>query len=208
MLNLNNINFGYTNELVLKDFNLKIDKGERVAITGASGSGKSTILRIIAGLEKVQSGQVILDANDITSTPTHKRQIGFVFQGFALFPHLTVKKNIEYGISNLKKDTRNIEVNRFVKLLDIKDLLDRYPHELSGGQKQRVALARTLVTKPKVLLLDEPFSALDQNLKGKIRKELLETLARLEITTILVTHDKADAEVLCNRTISISKDSF
>lgn len=202
MLKLNNIDFNYGNTEVLNNFSINVKRGERVAIKGPSGCGKSTVLRIIAGLEKVKKGQVIFNGNDITNVPSFKRNFGFVFQEFALFPFLKVKDNIKFGISHLKKKEIEILISEYSRMLNLEDLLNRYPHELSGGQKQRVALARTLVTKPEILLLDEPFSALDQDLKEGVRIYLLEVLKELKITTIIVTHDSEDANVLCNRTIS------
>lgn len=197
MLNLKNINFGYDqNTQVLSNFNLDVQKGEVVAIKGPSGCGKSTILRLIAGLENNQEGEILLEGIDITSIPTNKRKIGFVFQSFALFPHLSVRKNIEFGLQNKSKSEKDSLVEEIAKKVEISDLLDRYPHQISGGQKQRVAIARSLIVKPKVLLLDEPFTALDEDLKEQVRKDIKRILNLFEITTILVTHDKTDATAL------------
>lgn len=204
MLKLNNITFSYDyNVPILTDFSLQVDEGEILAIQGKSGSGKSTILRVIAGLEKVKSGNIILDGVNINDLEVSKRGVGYVFQNHALFPHLTIRQNIEFGISTLKKSYRQHLVNDVVKLLEIEPLLNRYPHEISGGQKQRVAIARSLVTKPKVLLLDEPFTALDQELKESVRLDIYHVLKEYQITTILVTHDINDAYALNARVITL-----
>lgn len=204
MLKLNNITFAYDHNVpILTDFSLQVDEGEILAIQGKSGSGKSTILRLIAGLEKIRSGDIILDGVNINDLEVSQRGVGYVFQNHALFPHLTIKQNIEFGISTLKKSYRQQTVNNVVKLLEIKSLLNRYPHEISGGQKQRVAIARSLVTKPKILLLDEPFTALDQALKESVRKDIYQVLREYQITTILVTHDINDAYALNARVMTL-----
>jgi ABC-type Fe3+/spermidine/putrescine transport system ATPase subunit len=203
MLKIDKINFNYGNKKVLKDFSMEVREGERVALKGASGCGKSTLLRLIAGLEKPSSGNILFDNNNITNLSPYKREFGYVFQDFALFPHLNVKKNIYFGISQYKNTDKEDLLNKYSKMLHIDSLFNHYPHELSGGQKQRVALARTLVTNPKIILLDEVFSALDEGLKENVRLEILEVLEELKITTILVTHDSRDAEVLCNKIIEM-----
>jgi len=202
MLKLNDISFSYNkNDRIIDHFNLEIQDGEILAIQGKSGCGKSTVLRIIAGLEKISNGTIYLDGMDITNKPSHLRNVGYVFQNHALFPHLTIRKNIEFGLSNMNKIERNGIVLDFCEKLEITSLLDRYPHEISGGQKQRVALARTLVTRPKVILLDEPFTALDQELKDTVRRDIYDVLKKEKITTILVTHDPADALAFNSRII-------
>lgn len=200
MISLQNIDFKYdnSNELVLNNLSLDVEKGKILAIIGASGCGKSTILRIIAGLEKPQSGNVFINGKDVSNTPTENRNVGFMFQEYALFPHMTVYQNILFG---LKKD--NGRVKEIATIVGIEELLERYPHELSGGQRQRVALARSVAYEPSVLLLDEPFSNLDTELKDHIRIDLLKILKKLEITTILVTHDKEDAEVLADEVVNL-----
>lgn len=200
MISLQNIDFKYdnSNELVLNNLSLDVEKGKILAIIGASGCGKSTILRIIAGLEKPQSGNVFINGKDVSNTPTENRNVGFMFQEYALFPHMTVYQNILFG---LKKD--NGRVKEIATIVGIEELLERYPHELSGGQRQRVALARSVAYEPSVLLLDEPFSNLDTDLKDHIRIDLLKILKKLEITTILVTHDKEDAEVLADEVVNL-----
>lgn len=204
MITLNNITFSYDLQTqVLENFHLNIKPGEIVAIQGKSGQGKSTILRIIAGLEQPISGEVLIDGENVSNIPTNKRRVGFVFQNHALFPHLTIRKNIEYGLYAFSKQEKTDLVNEISEKVEIKDLLERYPHEISGGQKQRVAIARSLVLKPSVLLLDEPFTALDQELKDAIRKDIKKILEMFEITTLLVTHDIEDAKALNARVINL-----
>ncbi len=200
MLKLKNIEFGYSkNELVLKDFSLEVREGETLALLGSSGCGKSTILRIIAGLETPHLGTVEINQVNITSTPTNKRDIGFVFQEYALFPHMSVEKNIGYGLHHHDKT----KIKDTAEMVGIADLLHRYPHELSGGQRQRVALARAICYSPKLLLLDEPFSNLDTELKDQIRIDLKKILSETGITTILVTHDEDDANTLADKIVSL-----
>lgn len=204
MITLKNITFAYDkNTKVLSDFSLNVAPGEIIAIQGRSGQGKSTILRIIAGLEQPLSGDVYIDQERINDIPTNKRNVGYVFQNHALFPHLSIRKNIEYGLQGFSKIKRQELVEEIADKVEISELLDRYPHEISGGQKQRVAIARSLVVKPKVLLLDEPFTALDQELKQTIRQDIRHILELFKITTILVTHDIADAEALNAKVINL-----
>jgi iron(III) transport system ATP-binding protein len=205
MVKLENINFSYDGTSdILHNFNLSVDKAEIVAIKGASGSGKSTILRLIAGLESQQTGNIFVNGNLINNLPTNKRNTGFVFQSLALFPHLTVRKNIEFGLHQKSKSERNALVDEIVNKIEISDILDRYPHQISGGQKQRVAIARSLIVKPSVLLMDEPFTALDEDLKDNVRQDIKRILNTFKITTILVTHDKKDATALGARIIELN----
>ncbi|PKM60840.1 MAG: hypothetical protein CVU99_06180 [Firmicutes bacterium HGW-Firmicutes-4] len=203
MLKVDNISFGYDQNLIINNFHLDVKKGECIGIKGNSGTGKSTILRLIAGLEKTMSGKIIIDGKDVTDTPTFNRNVGYVFQSFGLFPHLSVKNNILFGIKHLPKNERQKKLKNVVKMLEIDKYLDRFPHELSGGQKQRVAIARSLVIDPKILLLDEPFSSLDSEIKEKIRVEIKTILNKVGITTILVTHDIQDSNVICDRIVEI-----
>jgi len=205
MVKLENINFSYDGKSdILHNFNLVVKKAEIVAIKGASGSGKSTILRLIAGLETQQTGNIFVNGNLINNLPTNKRNTGFVFQSLALFPHLTVRKNIEFGLHQKSKSERNALVDEIVNKVEISDILDRYPHQISGGQKQRVAIARSLIVKPSVLLMDEPFTALDEDLKDNVRQDIKRILNNFNITTILVTHDKKDATALGARIIELN----
>src|SRR5579862_7859368 len=189
----------------LRDVNLKIEKGELVALLGPSGSGKTTLLRIIAGLDVPDSGTVRLNDEDATNSTARDRQVGFVFQHYALFRHLTVFENIAFGLRLRPKSTRPPEkeirdrVRKLLELIQLEWLGDRYPNQLSGGQRQRVALARALAVEPRVLLLDEPFGALD----AKVRKELRRWLRRLHddlhVASVFVTHDQEEALEVSDR---------
>ncbi len=200
-LKLKNINLTFGKEKILDGLNLSIYKGQFIAITGVSGSGKTSLLRIICGLEKPNDGEVHLDnnilLNDKISIPTEKRNIGLVIQEKVLFPHLNVKKNIEFGIST-KNNKQDISKDIMEKL-NILDLAKKYPHELSGGESQRVALGRSIVMKPKVLMFDEPFTGLDKELKIKIYPIIKSILLKNEITAIMVTHDLNEVKALADQ---------
>ena len=200
-LKLKNINLTFGKEKILDGLNLSINKGQFIAITGVSGSGKTSLLRIICGLEKPNDGEVHLDnnilLNDKISIPTEKRNIGLVIQEKVLFPHLNVKKNIEFGIST-QNDKQDISKDIMEKL-NILDLAKKYPHELSGGESQRVALGRSIVMKPKVLMFDEPFTGLDKELKIKIYPIIKSILLKNEITAIMVTHDLNEVKALADQ---------
>ena len=200
-LKLKNINLTFGKEKILDELNLSINKGQFIAITGVSGSGKTSLLRIICGLEKPNDGEVHLDnnilLNDKISIPTEKRNIGLVIQEKVLFPHLNVKKNIEFGIST-KNNKQDISKDMMEKL-NILDLAKKYPHELSGGESQRVALGRSIVMKPKVLMFDEPFTGLDKELKIKIYPTIKSILLKNEITAIMVTHDLNEVKALADQ---------
>jgi len=208
-LQINNLSFSYDrkNE-VIKNFNLNVDKGEVAALIGNSGSGKSTILRLTAGFEIPDSGEIIIAgktvADDRTFVTPEKRKIGMVFQDYALFPHFNVFQNIAFGIGNLSKKQKDKKVNYLLELINLNNYEKRYPHQLSGGQQQRVALARTLATDPKLLLLDEPFSNLDTELRDNIRSQLKNIISKVGITTILVSHDKEDAKFMADKEIYIN----
>ena len=200
-LKLKNINLTFGKEKILDELNLSINKGQFIAITGVSGSGKTSLLRIICGLEKPNDGEVHLDnnilLNDKISIPTEKRNIGLVIQEKVLFPHLNVKKNIEFGIST-KNNKQDISKDMMEKL-NILNLAKKYPHELSGGESQRVALGRSIVMKPKVLMFDEPFTGLDKELKIKIYPIIKSILLKNEITAIMVTHDLNEVKALADQ---------
>tara|TARA_Y100000768_G_scaffold360488_1_gene317775 strand:- start:3226 stop:3876 length:651 start_codon:yes stop_codon:yes gene_type:complete len=200
-LKLKNINLTFGKEKILDELNLSINKGQFIAITGVSGSGKTSLLRIICGLQKPNDGEVHLDnnilLNDKISIPTEKRNIGLVIQEKVLFPHLNVKKNIEFGIST-KNNKQDISKDMMEKL-NILDLAKKYPHELSGGESQRVALGRSIVMKPKVLMFDEPFTGLDKELKIKIYPIIKSILLKNEITAIMVTHDLNEVKALADQ---------
>lgn len=202
MLSLKNISFYYNkNQMILQDINLEVKQGELIAILGSSGSGKSTLLNLVAGLEKVSVGQILLDQKDITDVVCEKRNIGMVFQDYALFPHLTVEKNVGFALKSYKDPI----VDAMLKLVKMNSFKKRYPYELSGGEKQRVAIARSLAAQPKVLLLDEPFSNLDADLRYKVRKEVKEILTQANITSIMVTHDIDDAYDIADRIVFLKQ---
>lgn len=209
MIRLNKISFRYANanEDTLRAVNLSVKSGEVLAVVGPSGGGKSTLLRIIAGLEKPKSGEMYLGnqllAGKNTFVNPEKRGIGMLFQDYALFPHMTVSKNIEYGLININSSNRKERVKEVLKLVNLVGYEKRYPHELSGGQQQRVALARAIAPTPKMLLLDEPFSNLDSHLLKSVRDELFGIIRSIGITAIMVTHNPEDAETQADRIIQI-----
>ncbi|ETI91226.1 MAG: ABC transporter related protein [Clostridium butyricum DORA_1] len=212
-MEIRDLNFKYKNSKIqtLKGVSFNMNKGEILSILGESGGGKSTILRLIAGLEEPLSGSVVIDNKIIidnnTFLPPEKREIGMVFQDYALFPHMTVDENIKFGLNTLKKKEKEERVKEMLELVNLQEFGERYPHELSGGQQQRVAIARALAPKPSVLLLDEPFSNLDANLKIKIREELKIILHKAGITSIFVTHDKEDVKSIADKVV-ILKDGI
>ncbi len=182
----------------------KVNKGEIVSILGPSGCGKTTLLHIILGLTDISSGRLAYDNEDITRVPMKHRGFNIVFQDYALFPNLNVKQNIEYGLRNRPNVSTQAEVDELIDLLEIKAHLNKRISQLSGGQKQRVALARTLVMKPKILLLDEPLSALDGVIKETIKARIREIAERYELTTLIVTHDPEEAMTLSDRILLLS----
>ncbi len=190
---------------VLEAVSLTMEEGEVVAILGSSGSGKSTFLRVLSGLEIPRKGAITINQETLCSTKkfvdAEKREVGLVFQDYALFPHMNVYKNIAFGLSHLTKEDRKARVYEMLTLIDMEEKVNAFPHELSGGQQQRIALARALAPKPKILLLDEPFSNLDADLKHKIRKELKEIIQKTQMTSIVVTHDYDDAKAIAHRII-------
>lgn len=205
MLKINDIQFRYLREKeLLRNISLEVEKGEIVAILGASGSGKSTLLKLIAGLLPLQKGEILLDSKDISRVDCHLREVGLVFQDYALFPHLNVEKNIGFS---LKKSERN-QVTELLNMMRLAGYQKKYPHQLSGGEKQRVAIARALAAKPKILLLDEPFSNLDEALKEELRIEMASLLKKSHCTTIMVTHDKRDAYAIADRLLYMDQGSF
>ncbi len=204
-----NKRFGQT--VVCDDLNLDIPAGELVALLGPSGSGKTTLLRIIAGLEVPDSGSVLFHGEDATNTDVRDRHVGFVFQHYALFAHMTIFENVAFGLRVRPKATRPPEkeirakVTELLKLVQLDWIAERYPHQLSGGQRQRIALARALAVEPRVLLLDEPFGALD----AKVRKELRRWLRRLHdemhVTSVFVTHDQEEAMEVADRVVVMNE---
>jgi sulfate transport system ATP-binding protein len=178
-----------------KDVSFGIEKGKMIALLGPSGSGKTTILRMIAGLEKQDSGDIYIDGRLVNNTSPSERKVGFMFQNYALFPWLNVHDNIAYGLKIQKKTKEEINkrVKELLELVNLPDVEKRYPDQLSGGQKQRIALARALAPNPEVLLLDEPFAAIDAKIRKELRTWLRETISKVGVTTIFVTHDQEEA---------------
>ena len=208
ILEIKNLSHSYseTNQ-VIQNINLEIEKSDRVAILGPSGCGKSTLLRLIAGLEKPNLGQIFIDGTVVSTEkfiePPEKRKIGLVVQEKALFPHLSVYDNIGFGIKkNIDKKTIT---NDLLELLKIDSLKNKYPHEISGGEQQRVALARSLAPNPKLLMLDEPFSALDKDLKDVLYEEISQVFSERGSTILLVTHDSQEAEIMTKRQMKMEK---
>ncbi|WP_166648546.1 ABC transporter ATP-binding protein [Phyllobacterium brassicacearum] len=191
----------------LKDVNLDVREGEFLSILGPSGCGKSTLLRIIAGLEEPSGGEIFIAGQNVTLDPVWKRKIGFVFQNFALWPHLTVFRNVSMGLELRKTEKAELynRVMEALRMVQLEALADRLPAQLSGGQQQRVALARAIVLKPAVLLLDEPLSALDKNLRQDMQVELKALQQTLGLTTIFVTHDQEEALSLSDRVVVMNK---
>lgn len=207
-IELKGIDAGYTkNSPILKDFHLSIEKGELVSLLGPSGCGKTTTLRTIAGFISPEKGSVIIDGKDTTKLPPYKRNIGLVFQTYALFPHLNVFDNIAYGLKRRKVEKSEIEkkVSKVVELVSLKGFEDRLPANLSGGQRQRVAIARSIVIEPDLLLLDEPLSNLDAKLREEMRAELSRLQHQLGITMIYVTHDQIEALSLSSKIVVMNK---
>jgi sulfate transport system ATP-binding protein len=206
-IEIRNLNKRFGATVVCDDLNLDIPAGELVALLGPSGSGKTTLLRIIAGLEVPDSGHVLFHGEDATNTSVRERNVGFVFQHYALFGHMTIFENVAFGLRVRPKARRpsdaeiKSKVMELLKLVQLDWVADRYPHQLSGGQRQRIALARALAVEPKVLLLDEPFGALD----AKVRKELRRWLRRLHdemhVTSVFVTHDQDEAMEVADRIV-------
>ncbi len=195
------IGLAYGRTEVLKDVTLKIEPGEFFALLGPSGSGKSTLLRLIAGFNRHNRGELLVDGRDITHVAPHARNIGMVFQSYALWPHLSVADNVAFGLVERKRPRDEIRrrTEAALDLVGLRDYAQRRPNQLSGGQQQRVALARTIVIEPQVLLLDEPLSNLDKKLRVTMRQELLALQRKLGITTIFVTHDQEEAMTTADR---------
>jgi sulfate/thiosulfate transport system ATP-binding protein len=186
---------------------LEIPDGSLTALLGPSGGGKSTLLRIIAGLERPDNGTVFIDGNDVTDVPVRKRGVGFCFQHYAPFRHLTVRRNIAFGLDvrRLPKADIRQRVDSLLDLVKLAHLADRYPSQLSGGQRQRMALARALAIEPRVLLLDEPFGALDAQVRQQLRRWLRDLHEKIAVTTVLVTHDQEEAMEVADRLVIINE---
>lgn len=197
------VSHAYGDNQVLDNASLMIPSGEVVCLLGPSGSGKTTLLRLAAGLERLQRGQIVIDdeivADKDTHVPPEKRGIGLMFQDYALFPHLSIIDNVTFGLFGLPKEQAHHRAMDMLEQLGMTGYATSHPHMLSGGQQQRVALARALAPKPKVLLLDEPFSGLDTNMRGQIREETLSVLKNSNVATIMVTHDPEEAMFMADR---------
>ena len=208
MLELEHIQKSFDGVPVLKDISLQVADGEIVSILGPSGCGKTTLLNLILGIVDADSGRICYDGQDLTRTPMEKRGFNIVFQDYALFPNLNVYQNITYGLKNKPGISSKEEVEELIHLLGLEDHLNKRVDQLSGGQKQRVALARTMVMKPRILLLDEPLSALDGVIKESI-KDRIKTIAReYHLTTIIVTHDPEEALTLSDRVLIIDQGTI
>ena len=204
---LKNINKHFGNFKASDNVSFGIEKGKLIGLLGPSGSGKTTILRMIAGLETPDNGDIIIDGKVINNVPASKRGIGFVFQSYALFRYMTVFENIAFGLRVLKKSDSEIKdrVAELVKLIGLEGLENRYPSQLSGGQRQRVAFARALAPNPQLLLLDEPFAAIDAKVRQELRHWLKEMIAKLGVTSIFVTHDQDEAIEVADEIIIMNK---
>ena len=195
------VDLSYGDNHVLKNISLDIAPGDLFAFLGPSGCGKTTLLRLIAGFNRADRGRVLLDGEDMSALPPWKRDVGMVFQSYALWPHMTVARNVAFGLEERRVPRKEVEtrVAAALEMVGLTGLGQRRPSQLSGGQQQRVALARTIVIEPKVLLLDEPLSNLDAKLRVDVRRELRDLQQRLGITTIFVTHDQEEANTICDR---------
>jgi putative spermidine/putrescine transport system ATP-binding protein len=206
-LELTHIQKSFAGTVAVEDFTLSVSQGEFVSFLGPSGCGKTTTLRMIAGFEVPTAGQIMLNGNDLTFLPPNKRNVGMVFQSYALFPNMTVAENIGYGLKIAGKTKPEIaaRVSEMLALIHLEDFGKRYPNQLSGGQQQRVALARALAFQPQVLLLDEPLSALDAKIRVELRHEIRRIQQQLGITTVYVTHDQEEALSLSDRIVVMSQ---
>ena len=195
------ISKNFDRQPVLRDISLSVDPAEFLTLLGPSGSGKTTLLRLAAGFEHPDTGKVVLRGSDITHLPPYRRRVNTVFQNYALFPHLTAAQNVAFGLQNLKLSKVEVHsrASAALDMVQLANLSDRFPHQLSGGQQQRVGLARALVMQPEVLLLDEPFGALDQRLRQQMQQELKALQRRLELAFVFVTHDQEEALSLSDR---------
>jgi thiamine transport system ATP-binding protein len=205
VLEIKNITVTYESKPLFTNLSLTIQRGEIVALTGPSGSGKTTLLRCIAGLEVMDAGTILLNNNDITNRPAHKRQIGLVFQDNQLFPHLNVSQNVGYSlkIQQVAKQTIATKVHEALDLVGLSHLADRSITNLSGGEAKRIAVARALVAEPEVLLLDEPLSGLDSELHSRLLEDLRALLTARGTTTLHVTHDHTEAATIAHRVLDL-----
>ncbi len=209
MLEVKDVSIAYGKNVVVQGASLQLEKGEIGCFLGPSGCGKTTLLRAIAGFEPLQQGEILLNNKAVSNTAIHlapeKRNIGMVFQDFALFPHLSVADNIAFGMTHLKRAEQQQRTQQLLEMVSLNDYGKRYPHELSGGQQQRIALIRALAPKPDLLLLDEPFSSMDVELREELAIEIRDILKHENITAILVTHDQNEAFIVAD-TIGVMQD--
>src|SRR5467141_1838775 len=198
---LENLQRSYAGVSALNGLSLTMAPGELVALLGPSGCGKTTAMRLVAGLEEANSGRVMFGGKDVTGLPANKRDVGMVFQAYSLFPHMTAQQNVAFGLSLHKVDAaeRKRRTDEMLELVGLSRYADRFAHQLSGGQQQRVALARALAIQPKVLLLDEPLSALDAKVRARLRDEIRRVQLEVGITTLFVTHDQEEALAIADR---------
>jgi putative spermidine/putrescine transport system ATP-binding protein len=206
-LEINEVRKQFSANIVVKGFNLGIEGGEFLSLLGPSGCGKTTVLRMVAGFESPTSGTIRIDGKDVTALRPNQRNVGMVFQAYALFPNMTVAENVAFGLKVAKRPAAEIKsrVDEMLQMIKLPHLADRYPYQCSGGQQQRVALARALAQKPKVLLLDEPLSALDAKIRVSLREEIRALQKALGITTIFVTHDQEEALSMSDRIVVMNE---
>lgn len=206
-LSIDKLKKNYGQDCIFDNIQLTVKQGELVTLLGPSGCGKSTLLRSIAGLTEVDSGSIVLNGKDIVRTPVQKRNIAMVFQNYALFPNMTVAQNVGFGLKMKKVTTAHAKprILESLEMVEMEHLTNRHPHQLSGGQCQRVALARALVTRPALLLLDEPLSALDARIRKNLREHICNIQKNLNLTTLFVTHDQEEALVMSDRILLMEK---
>ncbi|MCW2473485.1 putrescine ABC transporter ATP-binding subunit PotG [Candidatus Symbiopectobacterium sp. NZEC151] len=210
LLEVRNLTKSFDGQAAVDDVSLTIYKGEIFALLGASGCGKSTLLRMLAGFEHPTQGQIVLDGQDLSLVPPYQRPINMMFQSYALFPHMTVEKNIAFGLKQDKLSRAEIKdrVEEMLTLVHMQEFAGRKPHQLSGGQRQRVALARSLAKRPKLLLLDEPMGALDKKLRDRMQLEVVDILERVGVTCVMVTHDQEEAMTMAGRIAIMNRGKF
>ncbi|MEH0834959.1 putrescine ABC transporter ATP-binding subunit PotG [Pectobacterium cacticida] len=210
LLEVRNLTKSFDGQAAVDDVSLTIYKGEIFALLGASGCGKSTLLRMLAGFELPTQGQIVLDGQDLSLVPPYQRPINMMFQSYALFPHMTVEKNIAFGLKQDKLPRAEIKdrVEEMLSLVHMQEFANRKPHQLSGGQRQRVALARSLAKRPKLLLLDEPMGALDKKLRDRMQLEVVDILERVGVTCVMVTHDQEEAMTMAGRIAIMNRGKF
>ncbi|MFC3607618.1 ABC transporter ATP-binding protein [Stutzerimonas tarimensis] len=201
LLRIDRVTKKFDETVAVDDVSLNVHSGEIFALLGGSGSGKSTLLRMLAGFERPSEGRIFLDGQDITDLPPYDRPINMMFQSYALFPHMSVKQNIAFGLKQdgLARGEIEQRVGEMLKLVQMEQYASRKPHQLSGGQRQRVALARSLAKRPKLLLLDEPMGALDKKLRSQMQLELVQIIERVGVTCVMVTHDQEEAMTMAER---------